>query len=98
MIGLRSVTSSLDLIAQEVFHLLRTQVANALTGLHETMHLAGRGYSDKVLAQEVFARFGNAKGDPYAADHEASLVPSMNYGGMWGQVPSRILWWYAVQW
>jgi hypothetical protein len=31
--------------------ILAIQVGYALTGLHETIHLAGSGYSDKVLAQ-----------------------------------------------
>jgi hypothetical protein len=62
-------------------HLLRVQVGYALTGLHETIHLAGIGYSDIILAQAVFAMFGNAADDPSKV--KASPRAVYDYGGIW---------------
>jgi len=65
--------------------LLTAQVDYALTGLHETIHLAGGGggtYTDKVLAQAVFAMFGNPNDDPSKVD-ASSRRAVYDYGGIW---------------
>lgn len=62
--------------------ILAIQVGYALTGFHETIHLAGSGYSDKVLAQAVFAMFGNPNDDPSKVDASARRAV-YDYGGIW---------------
>jgi hypothetical protein len=47
---------------------LEGQMEYAMTGLHETVHLAGEGYTDELLAKAVFIMFGDPNDDPNKID------------------------------
>jgi RHS repeat-associated protein len=63
-------------------HVLAVQISYAMTGLHETIHLAGRGYTDQVLAQAAFAMFGDPNDDPSRIDPNSSRAV-YEYGAIW---------------
>jgi YD repeat-containing protein len=65
--------------------LFDVQIGYAMTGLHETIHLAGGSYdtyTDEVLAKAVFSMFGDANDDPSQVDPKSPRA-TYGYGKIW---------------